>query len=76
VESIDQELRKQLESFLNTAVRTLKQGMQNLATELQVNIGFLFEKLDKFNTGLAALETMDPSWQNICGKPAPGPNVC
>ena len=59
-ESIDKELRKQVESFLNAAVRALKQGMQNLATEMQVNIGFLFKQQGAFDTGIAALEATDP----------------
>lgn len=59
-ENIDNELKKEVESFLNAAVRALKQGMQDLATELQVNIGFLFQKQVAFDTGLAALQTTDP----------------
>lgn len=59
-ESIDKELRKQLESFLNAAVRALKQGMQNVAMEMQVNIGFLFKQQGAFDTGIAALEATDP----------------
>lgn len=59
-ESIDNELRKLVESFLNAAVRTIKQGMQNLATELQVNIGFLFMQQSGFEYGLAALQPTDP----------------
>lgn len=58
--SIDQELRKQVESFLNAAVRVLKQGMQNLAKDLQVDIGFLFKKQAAFNRGIATLESTDP----------------
>jgi hypothetical protein len=58
-ESIDGQLRKQVESFLNTAVRALKQGMQDLAKELQVDIGFLFQKQGAFDTGVAALKTTD-----------------
>ena len=59
-ESIDKELRKEMESFLNTSVRTLKQGMQDLAGELQVNIGFLFKKQAAFEKGVASLESTDP----------------
>jgi len=60
-ESIDKELRKQVESFLNTAVRALKQGMQRVATELQVDIGFLFSNQAAFAKGLAPLEVEDPA---------------
>lgn len=59
-ESVDKELRKGVEDFLNAAVRALKQGMQNLAAELQLNIGFLFRKQAAFETGLAVLEKTDP----------------
>jgi hypothetical protein len=59
-ESIDTELRRHVENFLNAAVRTLKQGMQNLAIELQVNIGFLFKNQGAFDTALADLEATDP----------------
>jgi hypothetical protein len=47
-ESIDKELRKQVESFLNAAVRALKQGMQDLGNELQVNIGFYVQAAGRF----------------------------
>jgi len=74
-ESIDKELRKQVESFLNAAVRALKQGMQNLATAMQVNIGFLFKQQGAFDTGIAALEATDPFLQNTCSKADYGPDV-
>lgn len=60
-ESIDQELGKQAEGFLNATVRALKQGMQKLAAELHVQIGFLFQKQVAFDAGLAVLETTDPA---------------
>lgn len=59
-ENIDKDLKKEVESFLNAAVRTLKQGMQNLASELQVDIGFMFKKQSAFETGIAALQAADP----------------
>ncbi len=58
-ETIHKELKKEVESFLNAAARALKQGMQDLAMELQVNIGFLFQKQAAFEIGLAALQTTD-----------------
>jgi len=58
-ESIDKELRKEVESFLNAAVRTLKQGMQGFTKGLQVNIGFLFSKQAAFDKGVASLEPTD-----------------
>jgi len=59
-ENVDKELRKQVESFLNAAVRTTKQGMQDLANELGVNIGFLFKQQSAFETGIVALQATDP----------------
>jgi hypothetical protein len=59
-ENIDKELRKQTDNFLNSAVRALKQGMQDVANSLGVNIGFLFKKPAAFVSGLAALQASDP----------------
>jgi hypothetical protein len=59
-ESIDNGLRQQVESFLNTATRVLKQGMQAVTSDLQVNIGFLFQKPAGFDAGIAILEKTDP----------------
>jgi hypothetical protein len=59
-ESIDRELRKHVEDFLNSAVRLLKQGMQNVAKILQLNIGFLFQKDSAFENGVTALATTHP----------------
>lgn len=58
-ESINTELRKQVEHFLNDAVRVLKQGMQNLTAELGVNIGFMFKKQSAFESGITALKKSD-----------------
>jgi hypothetical protein len=60
-ESIDKDLRKQVEHFLNAAVRVVKQGMQNLTTELGTDIGFMFKKQRAFESGLAALKVADPA---------------
>lgn len=59
-ESIDRELKRAFESFLNSAVRSLKQGMQQLAPELGVDIGFLFQQNDAFERGIEALRQNDP----------------
>ena len=58
-ESIDKELRRQFESFLNAAVRAIKQGMQSLGSELKVNIGFMFKQQGAFDAGIAALQATD-----------------
>jgi hypothetical protein len=60
-ESVDKELRRDVESFLNSSVRALKQGMQTLAAELGSDIGFLFKKQPAFEAGIAALRATDPS---------------
>jgi hypothetical protein len=58
-ESIDKDLRREVESFLNAATRALKTGMQNLGKSLSVDISFLFKKPDTFAKGVAALEKTD-----------------
>ncbi len=57
---IDRELRRQVESFLNSAVRAIKQGMQDVTKGLHVNIGFLFKKPSTFANGVVELEKSDP----------------
>lgn len=59
-ESIDKELKKELESFVNTAWRTLKNSMQNLANELGVDLGFFFNKESTFINGIKELKKTDP----------------
>jgi hypothetical protein len=60
-ENIDRELRKLTEDFLNSAVRVLKHGMQDVTNSLHVNIGFLFKKPATFARGLTALRSSDPN---------------
>lgn len=59
-ESIDKDLRSEIETFLNAATRCLKTGMQNIARELGANIGFLFQQKDSFEKGIVALQATDP----------------
>jgi len=59
-ETIDKKLRKEVESFLNSGVRALKQGMQDLTNALQINVGFLFKKQQTFENQLAEMEESDP----------------
>jgi hypothetical protein len=59
-ESIDRELRKLTESFLNASVRALKHGLQELAIELGVDIGFWFQKQQAFDKAAALLAGTDP----------------
>jgi hypothetical protein len=52
LKSIDKSLGSEVESFLNSATRTVKNGMQIHANRLGVDIGFLFKKLSAFETGV------------------------
>ena len=57
---IDKELRKEVETFLNSAVRALKQGMQEVTKCFQFNIGFLFKQQNTFEAGVTELKESDP----------------
>jgi hypothetical protein len=59
-ETIDRDLRREIESFLNAGTRALKTGMQNLGKSLNVDVGFLFRKLASFEKGIAELEKREP----------------
>lgn len=59
-ESIDRKIRKEVDTFLNCAVRTIKQGMQSLAAELHVNIGFMFKAQSAYENGIQAMSLADP----------------
>jgi len=59
-ESIDRSLKRDLESFLNTAVRTIKHSLQVLANDLGVDIGFLFQKESAFQAGITKMRVSDP----------------
>jgi hypothetical protein len=59
-ENIDKELRSEIETFLNATTRCLKTGMQNIANELEANIGFLFQKPSAFEKGFTKLRETDP----------------
>jgi hypothetical protein len=58
-ESIDKELKAEIEAFLNAAARALKTGMQDIGKELGVNIGFLFQKPDSFERGHVQMRKKD-----------------
>jgi hypothetical protein len=59
-ENINNALKRDLESFLNAAVRTIKHSMQALADHLDLDIGFLFQKGPSFQTGVARVRASDP----------------
>ena len=58
--SIDNKLRRQVEEFLNSTVRVLKDGMQNLAKVLMLEFGFLYRKQGSFLKGIEALGKTEP----------------
>lgn len=59
-EHIDRPLKRDFDSFLNTAVRVVKQAMQFLTEHHGVDIGFLFKKRSAFETGVNELKKADP----------------
>jgi hypothetical protein len=54
-------MKRDLESFLNTAVRTIKQSLQALTKDLGVDIGFLFQKESPFQAGIRKTRAIDPT---------------
>ncbi len=59
-ESIDKELRRDVEDFLGSSVRVLKEGMQKVTVALGIDIGFLFKKKKPFEDGIAKLRGTHP----------------
>jgi hypothetical protein len=60
-EHIDRSLKRDLESFLNMAVRTIKRSLQVLAKDLGADIGFLFQKETTFLAGVTKTRASDPA---------------
>lgn len=58
-ENIDRIVRKKVEEFLSSATRSFKDRMQRLTTTLGVDIGFLYQKPEKFERGIAAFAPSD-----------------
>lgn len=58
-EHIDRSLKRDLESFLNTAARTIKNSLQVLAKDMGFEIGFLFQKESSFQAGIAKTRASD-----------------
>ena len=67
-EPIDKELRRLVESFLNSTNRIMLTGMKEVAKALQLDIGFFFKKESTFLNGLAALDGSDPDLAAYCRK--------
>lgn len=60
-QSIDRDLRKQVESFINTGARIVKERMKELLKILDINIGFLFQKEAAFKHGISRVRPTDPA---------------
>lgn len=60
-EHIDRSLKREVDSFLNTSVRVVKQAMQLLTKHHGVDIGFLFKKQSTFEAGVNGLKKTDPA---------------
>lgn len=58
-ENIDQQLRRQTETFLNSAGRAFK-SMQELMRLLGLEIGFLYQKQQSFERGIEKLKKTQP----------------
>lgn len=58
-EYIDRPLKRDFDSFVNTAVRVVKQSMQALAEHHGVDIGFLFKKQSTFEAAIEILKKTD-----------------
>jgi hypothetical protein len=58
-ESIDRDLRRLTETFLNASIRALKHGLQQVGENLGVKLAFWFQKDPAFENGLKALRTDD-----------------
>jgi hypothetical protein len=54
--NIDRSLKRLFESFLNTAVRVIKQWMQELTEHHDIHIGFLFKKESTFKAAISELQ--------------------
>jgi hypothetical protein len=63
-EHVDKDLRKLTETLLNSSVRGLKHGLQQLALELKHNLGFWFEKQSRFERGVSELRITDSDLAN------------
>jgi len=58
-ENIDRTLRKKVEEFLTSALRSFKDKMQRVTKALGVDIGFLYKKPDTFEREAAAFAQVD-----------------
>jgi hypothetical protein len=63
-EPIEKELRRLVESFLNSSNRVMVTGMKEAAKALHLDIGFFFKKESTFLAGVAELDATDPDLAN------------
>jgi hypothetical protein len=67
-EPIDKELRRLVESFLNSSNRVMFTGMKEVAKALHLDIGFFFKKESTFLNGVTTLHGIDPDLAAYCQK--------
>jgi hypothetical protein len=67
-EPIDKELRRLVESFLNSSNRVMLTGMKEAAKALGLDITFFFKKESTFTNGVTALDGSDPNLAAYCRK--------
>ncbi len=67
-EPIDKELRRLVESFLNSSNRVMITGMMEVAKALHLDIVFFFKKESTFLNGVATLDGSDPDLAAYCRK--------
>jgi hypothetical protein len=67
-EPIDKELRRLVESFLNSSNRVMLTGMKEAAKALGLDITFFFKKESTFTNGVTALDGSDPDLAAYCRK--------
>jgi hypothetical protein len=67
-EPIDKELRRLVESFLNSANRVMITGMKEAAKALHLDIVFFFKQESTFLNGVGSLDGSDPDLAAYCRK--------
>lgn len=67
-ESIDKELRRLVESFLNSSNRVMITGMKQAAKALNLDFAFFFKKESTYLNGVASLDISDPDLAAYCRK--------
>jgi hypothetical protein len=63
-EELSRDLRRQAESFVYSAARACKEGMNRFGKEMGKDIGFMFQKQPAYERALAVLQGTDPALAN------------